>query len=1120
MKKVFGILFILLTMFSLASCNDVNDLLGNDDDEKLLVVPTEIEELEFEDMTFVYDGTPKSLPELVLPKGYKARYYDNEQTEVGEYTVKVRITNSDGETVVTLKAKLTIIENEEDEPISKDEVKKIKFESQVFTYDGTLKSIEVSYLPKDCYVKYTNNEQTEIGTYNAKAEVYSKNGDLLVKLNATLTIVPHFELSDLKFDNANFDYDGTVKSIYVKNLPEGYSVNYVNNDQVEVGKYLVFAEIYDINGNFVGSLSAYITINESELKNTSSMYIVGGYYDDWTTYTSENEMYEISLSDLKRDYQDMYNNLETYDIKSIYIIKGREFNYNGRWSTSVFNNWIETQYDCGYTLKITKVNYDSYSNAYNNELWIPDPYIAHVGNLTPNALYIPGWTEINNGFGTWMDCPVVMSGSGHYDVVLVEYNRISTETQTGYALGAVKNGATNLEPINLMNYALALDPEQVNLSFVNNTLEIGYNSSKHEWSAVVFDVPSGIDGYNYLNYSFEFDHPIILKFEGNFDVKEQWLYESCTNAVDLNSYSDEFLSNVRRIVLFPAAGQTGVTGKLVVKNLTLSDEIMLEPEALYTTISELANNPPVEKYKDLYIVEGYWRNKDGMNPEANTYGNGHLKDEYGNEIIIYGFSSSSAVVSYDYATSQFTYKNDKSYLGMGLNDGAYVKVAMLYSPQYGNYSIYLMEIISNGEEQPPQEYPEPGTIETTISYLLNNKPAGEKEQIYIVTGTWATKDGIDPANNTYGRGNLHDENGNIIVVYSLGSSKEACVTFVDGAYKYTYTKDFLSLNITDGTVVKLGMLYTPKYDNYYTYLIEVIGEGEPLPEPTPEPTPEPEIVRYPLEEVYLDLFNKAVSNNDSVYVRRFKKLTFTYDEYNYQASYVSIPVYGDINLYNKLSYDITSSVEGSRITIDLVFENGYIYSHSTLVEVGSLNDLPYVNEKLIEIRLYVEYDGSFTSLDLTFNVLKFEKNIVLADNVYEANSLYDGSKIILAYQNFIMSDIKFYTETYEKIIFNSFDAEVIDLYNETSYLTVYAVNDYWYLVTSDGKYVSYGNNGNYLALLDSPNETSLWDITFDLFSAKISNVSIPERCIQYNISSPRFSCYKGTQYNPKIYIIG
>ena len=65
-----------------------------------------------------------------------------------------------------------------------------------------------------------------------------------------------------------------------------------------------------------------------------------------------------------------------------------------------------------------------------------------------------------------------------------------------------------------------------------------------------------------------------------------------------------------------------------------------------------------------------------------------------------------------------------------------------------------------------------------------------------------------------------------------------------------------------------------------------------------------------------------------------------------------------------------------------------------------------------------------------------------------------------------------------------------------------------------------GNNGNYLALLDSPNETSLWDITFDLFSAKISNVSIPERCIQYNISSPRFSCYKGTQYNPKIYIIG
>lgn len=35
----------------------------------------------------------------------------------------------------------------------------------------------------------------------------------------------------------------------------------------------------------------------------------------------------------------------------------------------------------------------------------------------------------------------------------------------------------------------------------------------------------------------------------------------------------------------------------------------------------------------------------------------------------------------------------------------------------------------------------------------------------------------------------------------------------------------------------------------------------------------------------------------------------------------------------------------------------------------------------------------------------------------------------------------------------------------------------------------------------------------------ITNVNNPERLLQYNMGSPRFVCYKGTQVNPTMYII-
>jgi organic radical activating enzyme len=58
--------------------------------------------------------------------------------------------------------------------------------------------------------------------------------------------------------------------------------------------------------------------------------------------------------------------------------------------------------------------------------------------------------------------------------------------------------------------------------------------------------------------------------------------------------------------------------------------------------------------------------------------------------------------------------------------------------------------------------------------------------------------------------------------------------------KTSNLKDFLSLNVVDGSIVKVGMVYNANFKNYSAYLIEIVAEGVETPEP--EPTPEqPEV---------------------------------------------------------------------------------------------------------------------------------------------------------------------------------------------------------------------------------------------------------------------------------------
>ena len=122
---------------------------------------------------------------------------------------------------------------------------KVDFNNLVVEYDGKVHSLEIEgKLPSGVYVTYENNEHTEPGEYNVIVYFhgdYEKYG-LPKKLEATLIIEGEVSKAEVWFDSQNFVYDGKPHSIYVSGyIPEGITVKYNGNDQVEPGQYLVKA---------------------------------------------------------------------------------------------------------------------------------------------------------------------------------------------------------------------------------------------------------------------------------------------------------------------------------------------------------------------------------------------------------------------------------------------------------------------------------------------------------------------------------------------------------------------------------------------------------------------------------------------------------------------------------------------------------------------------------------------------------------------------------------------------------------------------------------------------------------------------------------------------------------
>ncbi len=228
----------------------------------------------FEDDSFVYDGTAKSLSIAgELPSGVAVTYTGNGQTEAGIYTVTATVDGGDDFNDLVLTAELAITKASLADILTLDD--------DSFVYDGTAKSLAIlGDLPDGAEVTYTDNGQTEVGSYTITATIDGGNNYLDLVLTAELEITKAQLVDIITFDDDSFVYDGTAKSLTISgDLPEGTEVTYTGNGRTEAGVYTVTATIDGGNNYENLMLTAELEITKASLTDVITLVDGSFVYD-------------------------------------------------------------------------------------------------------------------------------------------------------------------------------------------------------------------------------------------------------------------------------------------------------------------------------------------------------------------------------------------------------------------------------------------------------------------------------------------------------------------------------------------------------------------------------------------------------------------------------------------------------------------------------------------------------------------------------------------------------------------------------------------------------------------------------------------------------------------------
>lgn len=133
------------------------------------------------------------------------------------------------------------------------------------------------------------------------------------------------DISGVKFEDEEFEYDGESHKIECENLPEGVIVTYLMNEQTEPGEYNAVAILYDEETlEELGKLGAWLTINEPTpeviIPETGFHLVING-----TTYVVLNQHGEVEYDGIKyTEFEALGVSFETGDLITLYNADAQE----------------------------------------------------------------------------------------------------------------------------------------------------------------------------------------------------------------------------------------------------------------------------------------------------------------------------------------------------------------------------------------------------------------------------------------------------------------------------------------------------------------------------------------------------------------------------------------------------------------------------------------------------------------------------------------------------------------------------------------------------------------------------------------------------------------------------
>ena len=192
-----------------------------------------------EKISFSYDGEVKKIEVINLPDRVFARYECNEAIDAGEYIAAAYFYHEEEDNYEVADALVTKWRIER----AHIDLSQLSWDYEgPFKYDGGIKAVNLTGVPKGVEVNYSDNAAVNAGDYRMTAQfviLNEKNYYPVQDITRDWKISKaDYDMSEVQWDYEKaFYYDGEIRSIYLTGLPEGLTAEYVNASAADAGTY-------------------------------------------------------------------------------------------------------------------------------------------------------------------------------------------------------------------------------------------------------------------------------------------------------------------------------------------------------------------------------------------------------------------------------------------------------------------------------------------------------------------------------------------------------------------------------------------------------------------------------------------------------------------------------------------------------------------------------------------------------------------------------------------------------------------------------------------------------------------------------------------------------------------